>query len=83
MQTNQLLCYLRLQKPLLTPEQCQMTSHRHKGHILPHKKPRWIPPAPSKKFKLAPKDHTPESEVIQMNILKLRYKVGRKSNVAS
>lgn len=48
--------------------------YRHKGHILPHKKPRWIPPAPSKKFKLPPTDHTPEAETTQINFLKLRYK---------
>lgn len=44
---------------------------RHKGGIKPHRKPRWIPRAPSKEFTLKPKSHIPDSEINQ--ILRLKY----------
>ncbi|TRY61004.1 hypothetical protein TCAL_03197 [Tigriopus californicus] len=46
---------------------------RFKGHLLPHRKPRWIPPAKSKVFVLPPPDHTPESENTLMNELVVNY----------
>eukprot|EP00095_Tigriopus_kingsejongensis_P002265 snap_masked-scaffold633_size121756-processed-gene-0.14 protein:Tk02265 transcript:snap_masked-scaffold633_size121756-processed-gene-0.14-mRNA-1 annotation:"probable 28s ribosomal protein mitochondrial precursor" len=50
-----------------------LVPRRHKGHLLPHRKPRWVLPAPSKKFKLPPTDHTPEPEIHLMNHLKVKY----------
>lgn len=50
-----------------------LVPRRFKGHLLPHKKPRWIPPAKSKVFVLPPKDHTPESETTLMNQLQVNY----------
>jgi len=47
---------------------------RGKGGVIPHKKPRWIPPAKSKMFTLKRVDHTPQSEVEQLNTLKHNYK---------
>ena len=40
----------------------------------PHRKPRWIPRAPSKMFVLPPKDHTPEAELEQIMELKHRHR---------
>ena len=47
---------------------------RSKGGIIPHKKPRWIPPAKSKMFILKRLDHTPKSEIEQLNTLKYNYR---------
>ena len=47
---------------------------RCKGGVLPHKKPRWIPPAKSKMFTLKRIDHTPQEEIEQMNVLKYNYR---------
>ena len=47
---------------------------RCKGGVIPHKKPRWIPPAKSKMFTLKRVDHTPQSEIEQLNTLKHNYK---------
>ena len=45
---------------------------RHRGGVMPHQKPRWFPVAPSKKFRLPPQDHIPQSEVDML--LELHYK---------
>ena len=47
---------------------------RSKGGVLPHKKPRWVPPAPSKLFNLKRIDHTPQEEREQLNTLKYNYR---------
>ena len=47
---------------------------RGKGGVLPHKKPRWVPPAPSKLFNLKRVDHTPQEEREQLNVLKYNYR---------
>ena len=41
---------------------------------MPHRKPRWIPPAPSKKFRLPPQNHVPQSEVDMLLRLHEKYR---------
>ena len=42
--------------------------------VMPHHKPRWLPVAPSKKFRLPPQDHIPEAEVEQILALHEKYR---------
>ena len=47
---------------------------RWRAGVKAHRKPRWIPRAPSKTFVLPGKDHTPEAELEQIMKLKFEHR---------
>ncbi len=50
-----------------------LDQRRHKGNIMRHRKPRWIPLAESTLLSPPPRDFSPTSEVEQCNALHFEY----------
>ncbi len=51
----------------------QSVPRRHRGNVMQHRKPRWIPLANSTLLRPPAQDFTPQSEHEQMNVLKVAY----------
>jgi len=62
---------LSIPKLLPLQHKCSQQFVRHVGGIKSHRKPRYLPRAPSKMFKLVPKSTIPDEEINQ--ILQLKY----------
>merc|ERR1712098_664280 len=59
---------------LLAPNQLIAQIVRQKGGVANRRKPRWVPVAKSKEFKLPPEDHFPQAEFDQLYLLKFQHR---------